>query len=193
MQTLVHRTATRHHQRFAPRRDWQTPRQRHPESSTAPISPLTLSAKRNKRTGSPTSTSSSATKRTAPPAPTFDGEDEKPLRQVHDADFIRAAKRLYMTATPRIYGDSAKTTASVTTWRSTRWIDVVRFGRRLYVITSPEAVKRGLLVDYKVIVLSIEETHVSRRIQNLLRTRTTSSGRRRRQDHRLLKRCRNRA
>ena len=47
--------------------------------------------------------------------------------------------------------------------------DVVQFGRELHVITFSEAVKRGLLVDYKVIVLSVEETHVSRRIQNLLK------------------------
>ena len=47
--------------------------------------------------------------------------------------------------------------------------DAAQFGRELYVITFSEAVKRGLLVDYKVIVLSIEEAHVSRRIQNLLK------------------------
>ena len=89
---------------------------------------------------------------------------------MHDADFIRAAKRLYMTATPRIYGDSAKATAERDNVALYSMDDVVQFGRELYVITFSEAVKRGLLVDYKVIVLSIEETHVSRRIQNLLRT-----------------------
>jgi predicted helicase len=43
------------------------------------------------------------------------------------------------------------------------------FGKELYVITFSEAVKRNLLVDYKVIVLAVEESHVSRRIQNLLK------------------------
>ncbi|RYY70819.1 hypothetical protein EON63_22225, partial [archaeon] len=42
------------------------------------------------------------------------------------------------------------------------------YGHDLFVITFSEAVKRGLLVDYKVIVLSVEETHVSRRLQGLL-------------------------
>ncbi len=39
---------------------------------------------------------------------TFDSEDESAFVKVHDADFIRAAKRMYMTATPRIYGNSAR-------------------------------------------------------------------------------------
>ena len=46
--------------------------------------------------------------------------------------------------------------------------DEALYGNELYVITFSEAVKRGLLVDYKVIVLAVEETHVSRRLQNLL-------------------------
>ena len=100
---------------------------------------------------------------------TFDGEDESHFVKVHDADFIRAAKRLYMTATPRIYGDSAKATAERDNVALYSMDDAAQFGRELYVITFSEAVKRGLLVDYKVIVLSIEEAHVSRRIQNLLK------------------------
>src|SRR5690606_23509898 len=46
--------------------------------------------------------------------------------------------------------------------------DETLFGKELFVITFSEAVKRGLLVDYKVIVLAVEETHVNRRIQSLL-------------------------
>jgi predicted helicase len=42
------------------------------------------------------------------------------------------------------------------------------YGKELYVITFSEAVKRGLLVDYKVIVLAVEEAHVNRRLQKLL-------------------------
>lgn len=42
---------------------------------------------------------------------TFDEDDESNFVKVHDADFIKAAKRLYMTATPRIYGDMAKASA----------------------------------------------------------------------------------
>ena len=45
---------------------------------------------------------------------TFDNESESSFVKVHDANFIKSAKRLYMTATPRIYGDSAKVKEEVT-------------------------------------------------------------------------------
>ena len=43
---------------------------------------------------------------------TLSGEDESRFVKVHDADFIKGRKRLYMTATPRVYGDEAKVKAS---------------------------------------------------------------------------------
>jgi predicted helicase len=100
---------------------------------------------------------------------TFDGEDESHFVKVHDAGYLRATKRLYMTATPRIYGDTAKASAERDNVALYSMDDEAQFGKQLFVITFSEAVKRGLLVDYKVIVLSIEEAHVSRRIQNLLK------------------------
>lgn len=100
---------------------------------------------------------------------TFDSEDESAFVKVHDAEFVRAAKRLYMTATPRIYGDSAKASAEKDNVALCSMDDERLYGKELHVITFSEAVKRGLLVDYKVIVLAIEEAHVSRRLQNLLK------------------------
>lgn len=99
---------------------------------------------------------------------TFDTEDESNFVKVHDADFIRAAKRLYMTATPRIYGDAAKASAEKDSVALCSMDDAALYGQELYVITFSEAVKRGLLVDYKVIVLAVDEAHVSRRLQTLL-------------------------
>jgi len=99
---------------------------------------------------------------------TFDGDDESHFVKVHDADFIKATKRLYMTATPRIYGDSAKATAQKDNVALCSMDDEVLFGKQLYALTFSEAVKRGLLVDYKVIVLAVEEAHINRRLQKLL-------------------------
>ena len=99
---------------------------------------------------------------------TFDDADESTFVKVHDASFIRAIKRLYMTATPRIYGDTAKASAEKDNVALCSMDDETLYGKELYVITFSEAVKRGLLVDYKVIVLSVEEAHVSRRLQALL-------------------------
>ena len=42
---------------------------------------------------------------------TLNNEDESHFVKVHDATFLKSAKRLYMTATPRIYGDDARTKA----------------------------------------------------------------------------------
>ena len=44
----------------------------------------------------------------------------------------------------------------------------------MFVITFSEAVKRGLLVDYKVIVLAVEEAHINRRLQELLKDENNS-------------------
>lgn len=100
---------------------------------------------------------------------TFGDDDESTFVRVHDADYIRAAKRMYMTATPRIYGDSAKATAERDNVALCSMDDKALYGDELFVITFSEAVKRGLLVDYKVIVLAVEETHVNRRLQDLLK------------------------
>src|SRR5450830_825419 len=100
---------------------------------------------------------------------TFDDEDESNFVKVHDAAYIQATKRLYMTATPRIYGDTAKAKAEQGSVTLCSMDDEALYGQELHVITFSEAVRRGLLVDYKVIVLSVEESHVSRRIQGLLK------------------------
>ena len=100
---------------------------------------------------------------------TFGDDDESSFVKVHDAAFIRSAKRLYMTATPRIYGDSAKAKAEQGSVALCSMDDEALYGPELHVITFSDAVRHGLLVDYKVIVLSVEEAHVSRRIQGLLK------------------------
>ncbi len=43
---------------------------------------------------------------------TLAGDDDSHFVKVHDQDFIKAKKRLYMTATPRLYADSAKSKAN---------------------------------------------------------------------------------
>ena len=100
---------------------------------------------------------------------TFADLDESAFVRIHDAGYIQAAKRLYMTATPRIYGDSAKATAEKADIALCSMDDEALYGKQLYVITFSEAVKRRLLVDYKVLVLAVEEAHVSRSLQKLLK------------------------
>lgn len=100
---------------------------------------------------------------------TFEKEDESTFVRVHDSDYIRAAKRLYMTATPRIYGDNAKVKAESGEVTLCSMDDEALYGKELFVINFSEAVQRGLLVDYKVMVLTVEESVINRRLQNLLK------------------------
>ena len=89
--------------------------------------------------------------------------------RIHNQAFIRAAKRLYMTATPRIYGDIAKATAAQDNTVLYDMDDEAIYGKQLHLITFSQAVQLKLLTDYKVIVLTIDEAHVSARIQELLK------------------------
>ncbi|MFZ7321239.1 DEAD/DEAH box helicase [Comamonas jiangduensis] len=98
---------------------------------------------------------------------TFGDEDESNFVKVHDASFIQATKRLYMTATPRIYGDNAKVKAETDNVALCSMDDPLLYGPELYVINFSEAVRLDLLCDYKVVVLAIEESHVNRRLQEL--------------------------
>ncbi|WP_445345106.1 DEAD/DEAH box helicase [Acinetobacter bohemicus] len=102
---------------------------------------------------------------------TFEGEDESKFVRIHNNDYVQGKKRLYMTATPRIYGDTAKETEGVTLCSMD---DKSLYGEDLYVITFSQAVKMGILCDYKVIVLAVEESHINRQLQSLLKDENNS-------------------
>ncbi|KTT52949.1 damage-inducible protein [Pseudomonas oryzihabitans] len=99
---------------------------------------------------------------------TFGDDDESNFVRIHDGTDIRAAKRLYMTATPRIYGDSAKVKAESGEVTLCSMDDEALYGKELFVINFSEAVQRGLLTDYKVLVLTVEESAISRSLQKML-------------------------
>lgn len=100
---------------------------------------------------------------------TFVDEDESAFVRVHDQNFIRADKRLYMTATPRLYGNSAKANAEKDSVTLCSMDDPALYGQDLHIITFSEAVRRDLLCDYKVIVLTVDEAYISKKIQSLLK------------------------
>jgi predicted helicase len=87
----------------------------------------------------------------------FEGDSGSNFVKIHDNAFIKAAKRLYMTATPRIYGDMAKATAEKDNTVLYDMNNEAQFGRQLHVITFSEAVQLKLLTDFKVIVLTTDE------------------------------------
>lgn len=99
---------------------------------------------------------------------TLAGEEESHFVKVHDQGFIKSKKRLYMTATPRIFGESVKSKAQEVDATLCSMDDVRLFGNDLYVINFSEAVQQNLLSDYKVLVLAVDEKHVSQSVQKLL-------------------------
>ncbi len=104
---------------------------------------------------------------------TIAGENESNFVKVHSNDFIKANKRLYMTATPRIYGDESKKKASEGNALLCSMDDESVYGKEFYSLGFSQAVSLGLLSDYKVIVLAVDENYVSKRLQNLLTDRSS--------------------
>lgn len=100
---------------------------------------------------------------------TFGGEEnDSAFVKVHNQDYLHGQRRLYMTATPRIYGDVAQEKAEKEGAVVYGMNNARIFGPEFHVITFSEAVRRKLLVDYKVIVLAVDEGTVSARLQKLL-------------------------
>ena len=99
---------------------------------------------------------------------TLSDEDESHFVKVHDNDFIKAKKRLYMTATPRIYADTAKMKVDEANAYLCSMDDESIYGPEFHKLGFGDAVKYGLLTDYKVLVLAVDEDYVSRELQDLL-------------------------
>ena len=93
------------------------------------------------------------------------------FQEFHDEGRLRARKRLYMTATPRLYTERSKSKLAE------QGIDVVDmgdydvYGPALHRLPFAKAVEHGMLSDYRVIVLGVSEASVTpglrRRLEGL--------------------------
>ncbi len=95
-------------------------------------------------------------------------KSESEFIKVHDNSLIRGKKRLYMTATPRIFSDNAKKQANEIDAVLASMDDEELYGKILYSYSFSHAVKNGLLTPYKIIVLGVDEGEVSKSIQHLM-------------------------
>ncbi len=96
------------------------------------------------------------------------GMDDSAFVKVHDSEFIKAKKRLYMTATPRLYDVEAQSKAAkndVSLWSMD---EEKHFGKEIHRIGFGEAVERGLLTDYKVIILTLNDKDVPTAVQKMI-------------------------
>ena len=87
--------------------------------------------------------------------------------KVHYDENVRAGKRLYMTATPRIYGETAKRRGAEEDYTIASMDDEYIYGPTAYQIKFGEAVEQDLLTDYKVVVLTVQEDALGGRLMSV--------------------------
>ena len=88
---------------------------------------------------------------------TLSGKDESHFVKVHSNENIKARRRLYMTATPRLYEENTKKKAEQNSVVLCSMDDESLYGKEFYRIGFGEAVEKGLLADYKVLILTVRD------------------------------------
>ena len=83
--------------------------------------------------------------------------NESTFVKIHNNDFIKGKRRIYMTATPRLYDDRAKSRAKESDAILCSMDDEELYGKEFFRIGFSKAVKQNILSDYKVLVLTIKE------------------------------------
>lgn len=86
---------------------------------------------------------------------------ESAFVKVHDNKNVAGAKRLYMTATPRVFNDRIKDAAVEKEAILASMDNEDLYGGTFYRIGFGQAVSEGLLTDYKVLVLGVDVKEVA--------------------------------
>ncbi|WP_194421468.1 DEAD/DEAH box helicase [Microbacterium abyssi] len=95
-------------------------------------------------------------------------DDESAFMKVHDQSFVQGKKRLYMTATPRIFSDGTRKKAGEIGAKLADMDDEAVYGPEFHRLGFGQAVSMGRLTDYKVLVLAVDEGFVAREFQSLM-------------------------
>lgn len=88
---------------------------------------------------------------------TLPGEDPSDFVKVHSNANVVGKRRLYMTATPRIYAEASKTKAGENDAVLYSMDDIDTFGPEFHRLGFGKAVERDLLADYKVLIVAVEQ------------------------------------
>jgi predicted helicase len=99
---------------------------------------------------------------------TLAGQDESGFTKVHDDKYVKSKKRLYMTATPRLYNDESKSKAAQAEAILCSMDDPKMYGEEIYRIGFGEAVEKNLLTDYKVLILTLSDKDVPPAVQKMI-------------------------
>lgn len=103
------------------------------------------------------------------------GQEESNFTKIHSNDTIPSNKRLYMTATPRLYRESVKVKAAEQDDVLCSMDDESIYGKEFYRLSFNDAVSEGLLTDYKVLVLTVSEEDVPTVLANNIKAHYTAA------------------
>ncbi|WP_187930306.1 DEAD/DEAH box helicase [Helicobacter pylori] len=88
-------------------------------------------------------------------------DDKNAFTLCHSDGNIKAKKRLYMTATPKVYSESSKAKAKESDNVIYSMDDAETFGEEIYTLNFERAIALDLLTDYKVIILAVRKENLS--------------------------------
>ncbi|GAA8924854.1 DEAD/DEAH box helicase family protein [Helicobacter pylori] len=88
-------------------------------------------------------------------------DDKNAFTLCHSDEHIQAKKRLYMTATPKVYSESSKARAKESDNAIYSMDDEGIFGEEIYTLNFTKAIALDLLTDYKVIILAVRKENLS--------------------------------
>lgn len=95
-------------------------------------------------------------------------KDASAFTKVHNNENVKGKLRMYQTATPKIYGDNAKKNAKDKSILLSSMDDASKYGEVIYRMGFGQAVSHGILTDYKVMVLAVDETAIQKDMQKTL-------------------------
>ncbi|GAA7482184.1 hypothetical protein MMM103_07660 [Helicobacter pylori] len=88
-------------------------------------------------------------------------DDKNAFTLCHSDEHIKAKKRLYMTATPKVYSESSKAKAKESDNAIYSMDDESIFGEEIYTLNFTRAIALDLLTDYKVMILAVRSKNLS--------------------------------
>jgi len=96
---------------------------------------------------------------------TLSQDEDSDFTKVH-SDAVRGTKRLYMTATPRIYAAASRTRANERNATLYSMDDVDTYGHEFYRFGFGKAVRLDQLADYKVLIVAVREEEMAKLANN---------------------------
>lgn len=96
------------------------------------------------------------------------GDEASAFTKVHSNLNVKGTKRLYQTATPKLYGTDAKKKAEENSIVISSMDDESLYGSVFYRLGFGDAISHDILTDYKLMVLAVDETVVQKDMQKSL-------------------------